>query len=72
MLPSTHGYAYWDYHWYRFDNPAFKRWSHKRGLTNVTNVDAKNKYIIDVAKANRNYGYGYNYSSPPAYFLIYK
>ena len=64
--------TFWDYHWYRLDYNTFGRWSHKRGLTKVTNVDAKNKYITDVAKAKRNYGYGANYSSPPAYFLIYK
>ena len=62
----------WDYHWYRLDYNTFGRWSHKRGLTKVTNVDAKNRYINNVATANRNYGGGYNYSSSPVYILIYK
>lgn len=48
-----------DYHFYR-QNPD-GTWSHKRGLTEVTNLDASGKVIYDPRTANRNYG-NVNYS----------
>ena len=43
-----------DYHWYRQDSNG--RWSHKPGLTPVTNLDASGRIIRNPARANRNYG----------------
>ena len=70
---------FWDYHWYRLDTNSGGKWSHKRGLLNVTNVDSKNKYITDVSKATKKYVVNIpptrktiNYNSAPVYFLIYK
>ena len=48
-----------DYHWYREDSP--NSWSHKRGHSSVTNVDARGNKITNPKYANRNYG-GINYS----------
>jgi len=48
-----------DYHWYRQDSDG--TWSHKRGPTEVTNLDApvtrnaKGKPITDPSKCNRTY-----------------
>ncbi len=62
---------YQDYHWYRRDYNGFGTWSHKRGLTDVTNQDANKNLVRNVATANRYYP-PYNYSVGPFYFLIYK
>jgi hypothetical protein len=56
-----------DYHWYR-QNPDGS-WSHKRGHTAVTNVDASGRLIWDPEAANRNYG-SYNYSAFGGYFCV--
>jgi len=52
-----------DYHWLR-QNPEGS-WSHKRGLTEVINYDAKGQVIYDPSTANFNYSeieeYGENY-----------
>ena len=58
-----------DYHWYRQDSTG--QWSHKRGLTAITNVDASGKMISNPQTANRNYP-GYNYSQFVGYFQIYR
>ena len=42
-----------DYHWYR-QNPD-GTWSHKRGTTDVTNVDASGDLILDPQTADRYY-----------------
>ena len=68
-----------DYHWYRQNSPGIKKnnkinknnkvnknhgyWSHKPGLSDVTNVDADGKLIKNPATANRNYPY-LNYDTP--------
>lgn len=43
-----------DYHWYRKDKGGY--WSHKPGITPVTNIDASGRLISNPAKANHNYG----------------
>ena len=53
-----------DYHWYRQD--ADGSWSHKRGLTPATNLDASGNVIPDPDKADRNYP-GANYSKRCGY-----
>ena len=42
------------YHWYREDKGGY--WSHKPGITPVTNIDASGRLISNPAKANHNYG----------------
>jgi hypothetical protein len=42
-----------DYHWYRQDTDG--KWSHKPGITPITNLDASGKPIADPAKADRDY-----------------
>lgn len=58
-----------DYHFYRQDRNG--RWSHKPGRTEVTNLDAKNKPILNPLKANRKYS-GYQYIIPCFFFCIEK
>jgi hypothetical protein len=58
-----------DYHWYRMDSNGF--WSSKPGTTDVTNVDASNKPIVNPENANRNFPqYGLNYSKFCGYFYV--
>ena len=60
-----------DYHWYRQNSPEYKinnnkthgYWSHKPGLSDVTNVDADGKLIMNPVKANRKYT-NLDYSKP--------
>lgn len=56
-----------DYHWYRQNNDG--SWSHKRGLTKITNLDASGKSINNPRLANRNYGY-INYSNFCGYYFV--
>ncbi len=58
---------YKDYHWYRQDSNGL--WSHKRGQTTPTNVDASGNLISDPKTADRNYS-GCNYSQFVGYFKI--
>lgn len=44
-----------DYHWYAQNNDGY--WSHKPGLSEVTNLDASKKKIKNPQLANRDYGY---------------
>ena len=48
-----------DYHWYVLNTNGY--WSHKRGHSRVTNVDASGKRITNPQTCNRNYG-NLNYS----------
>lgn len=58
-----------DYHWYRED--AAGQWSHKRGASEVTNLDAANMPIADPQHANRDYGVnGKNYNNFVGFFYI--
>ena len=43
-----------DYHWVRQNYDG--TWSHKRGITEVTNLDASGNVIYDPNKADFNYG----------------
>ena len=56
-----------DYHFYRQDSNGY--WSHKPGRTDVTNLDADKKLIINPDLANRNYDF-YNYGSGCGFFCI--
>jgi RHS repeat-associated protein len=56
-----------DYHWYR-QNPN-GTWSHKRGITEVRNVDASNRRIVNPNTADRNYGRT-NYREWGGYFAV--
>ena len=56
-----------DYHWYILNSNG--RWSHKRGWTEVTDVDASGNYIYDPATCDRNYS-GANYSQFCGYFMV--
>ena len=56
-----------DYHFYREDKPY--SWSHKRGYTQVSNVDADKKPIIDPRFANNDYG-DYNYNKFCSFFCF--
>lgn len=56
-----------DYHWYR-QNPDGS-WSHKRGHTEVTCVDASGKTIYNPQGCNRNYG-SINYSTFAGYYIV--
>lgn len=49
-----------DFHFYRQE--ADGMWTHKRGLTPTSNVDACNKKIIDPMKSCRNFGDDLNYT----------
>lgn len=58
-----------DYHWYRQDSNAY--WSHKRGLTAITNVDASKNTIPDPKSCDRDYGFWSNdYSEWCGYYII--
>ena len=56
-----------DYHWYR-QNPDGS-WSHKRGHTEVTRVDASGNTIYNPQGCNRNYG-SINYSTFAGYYIV--
>jgi hypothetical protein len=56
-----------DYHFYRQDSNG--KWSHKPGRTEVVNLDADNKEILNPALANRDYKH-YNYSVPCFFFCL--
>lgn len=56
-----------DYHWYIQNRNGY--WSHKRGLTKVSNLDASNKKIKDPKSCNRNYG-SLNYSTWCGYYIV--
>ena len=56
-----------DYHWYR-QNPD-GTWSHKRGGTMVTNLDASDDVIYDPQFCDRTYG-GYDYTVFVGYFAV--
>lgn len=58
-----------DYHWYRQDSNGY--WSHKPGLTDVTNKDASGDLITDPRTCDRNYSYA-NYSTWCGYFIVSK
>lgn len=57
-----------DYHWYVLNSNGY--WSHKRGQTEVTNVDASGKKITNPKTCDRNYGGGLNYSTFCNYYII--
>lgn len=56
-----------DYHWYRQNSSG--TWSHKPGLTEITNRDASDNIIYDPQSADRNYSYA-NYSLWGGYFIV--
>lgn len=57
-----------DYHWYR-QNPD-GTWSHKRGDSYATNLDASENIIYDPQICDRNYGDGLNYSIFVGYYAV--
>lgn len=57
-----------DYHWYEQNSDGY--WSHKRGLTEVSNLDASGNKIADPQSCDRNYGYGANYSTFCGYYIV--
>jgi len=61
-----------DYHWYRKDSNG--KWSHKRGLTAITNVDASGKTITNPKTCNRDYrkSGGVNYNTFVGIYRIYR
>lgn len=56
-----------DYHWYRQDSSGY--WSHKPGLTDITNKDASGNLITDPKTCDRNYSYA-DYSTWCGYYII--
>lgn len=56
-----------DYHWYIQNRDGY--WSHKRGLTEVSNLDASGKKITDPKSCDRNYG-SLNYSTFCGYYIV--
>lgn len=56
-----------DYHFYRQDDTGY--WSHKPGRTEITDIDASKKKIINPKKANRSYDF-YKYTTPCFYFCV--
>ena len=57
-----------DYHWYQQNKDGY--WSHKRGLTQASNVDASGKKIKNPKTCNRNYGNDLNYSNFCGYYMV--
>lgn len=57
-----------DYHWYMQNAEGF--WSHKPGVTEVTNRDASGEIVWNPEKANRNYFKIVNYSEFAGYFMV--
>ena len=58
----------YDYHWYR-QNPD-GTWSHKRGDTAVTDVDASNRIIWNPDTANKYYTEGANYIDAIRFYQV--
>lgn len=69
VLAKTSSGSLIDYHWYRKDKNGY--WSHKRGLTAISNKDASGNKIKNPKNANRNYS-GCNYSTFVGTYNIYK
>ena len=57
-----------DYHWWRQDKDGY--WSHKPGSTEVTNLDADGKKIINPLLSNRNFPHR-NYNTPCFFACVY-
>ena len=57
-----------DYHWYVQNRNGY--WSHKRGLTEIPNVDASGNKISVSQSCDRDYSYGANYSTFCGYYLV--
>ena len=57
-----------DYHWYIQNRDGY--WSHKRGLSKVSNLDASGKKIKTPRKCDKDYGGGLNYSEFCGYYLV--
>lgn len=57
-----------DYHFYREFEPG--HWLHKRGQTEVSDLDASGDIITDPYTCNRNYGGKLNYSIFCCYFCV--
>lgn len=58
-----------DYHWYRQNADGY--WSHKPGLTSITDKDASGNRITDPQTCDRKYSYA-NYSTWGGYYIISK
>ncbi len=56
-----------DYHWYVQNRDGY--WSHKRGLTEATNLDASGNLISDPLSADRVYG-NVNYITFCGYYIV--
>ena len=56
-----------DYHFWRQDKSGY--WSHKPGRTEVTNIDASGKKIINPEKADRKYSH-FDYKTPCFFFCV--
>lgn len=56
-----------DYHWYIQNKDGY--WSHKRGQTKCSNLDASGKKISDPQKCDRKYS-GLNYSTWCGYYMV--
>jgi hypothetical protein len=57
-----------DYHWWRQNKDSY--WSHKPGATNVTDLDASNKKIINPLKSDRKFAHR-NYYKPCFFACVY-
>ena len=57
-----------DYHWWRQDSSGY--WSHKPGSTNVIDIDASKKKIINPLLSDRNFK-NRNYHTPCFFACIY-
>lgn len=75
LVKKVHGLLSWkcqttptDYHWYIQNRDGY--WSHKRGLEEISNLDASGKKITDPQTCNRNYGNNFNYSVFCGYYLV--
>ena len=63
VLDVTYNYGDlfdYDYHWYVESNDGY--WSHKRGRSNASTIDAANALISDPELCDRGYTNGLNYS----------
>ncbi len=58
----------YDYHWYRQNSDG--TWSHKPGLSDVTNLDYDNKLIFDPQYCNRKLSDEINYNYFVGYYAI--
>lgn len=57
-----------DYHWYEQNSNGY--WSHKQGLSPITNLDASGKRIANPRTADRKYVYVYTNSSGSIYKAV--